>query len=161
MKKILGIVLISLFLIYGNAFGTAGTVTDNGANGVWPAQNNSKCFQVVLTWTDNSTATGTSVPATATTLPINGYVTRVVTDPGGTAPTALYDITLTTTNNGEDIMGGKLADRSATVTEAMRPYDSASGTYGDTYVAGTLILTVTNNLVNSATGTVTIYCERP
>jgi hypothetical protein len=151
--------LIGLLLVCGNAWATASSITDNYANGAYPSQNNGKNFQVVFSFTGDST-NGTFV-STACSAPIKGYVTRVVVNPGSTAPTASYDITLTTTNNGEDIMGGKLADRSASDTEAMRPYDSGSGTYGDVYVDGTVTLNISNNSINSATGTVTLYCERP
>ena len=155
MKKVLGIMLIGLFLMCGNAFGAEGTVTDNAANGVWPSQNNGKNFQVIMSWTDGDL----SLPATATTMPINAYVTRVETNPG-TAPTDNYDITLTNAN-GVDVMGGTLANRDSSTSEAARPYDSASGTYGDVYVAGTLTLYLSGNSEVGATGTVTIYCERP
>jgi len=155
VKKILGIAFIVLMMVCGNAFAAEGTVTDNATNGVWPAQNNGKNFQVILSWVDGDL----TLPATATTMSINAYVTRVVTNPG-TTPTDNYDITLTDVD-GVDAMGGTLANRDTATSEPARPYDPASGTYGDVYVAGTLTLNLSGNSNVGATGTVTIYCERP
>jgi len=45
------------------------------------------------------------------------YLYNVTTDPGSSAPTAAYDITLVIA--GEDIAGGLLADRSATATQTV------------------------------------------
>jgi len=155
VKKILGIMLIVLMMVCSNVFAAEGTVTDNATNGVWPSQNNGKNFQAIFSWVDGDL----TLPATATTMPINAYVTRVVTNPG-TAPSDNYSITLTDVD-GVDCMGGKLASRDASTSEAARPYDAASGTYGDVYVAGTLTLNLTGNSNTGATGTVTIYCEKP
>lgn len=157
MKKILGIMLIGLFLVYGNAFGAAGTCTDNFANGTYPSQNNGKSFQVIFTWV-GSTDDGT-VAATASSGPLNAYITKVVTNPSSSC-TDDYDITLTD-SDGQDVMGGKLGDRDTTTTEEARAYNAASGTYGDTFVKGTITLTISNNTDTSSGGTVTIYCERP
>lgn len=53
-----------------------------------------------------------------TTLDYDGVILFVVTVPdgGGTAPTALYDITLTD-SDGVDVLGGQGANRSGTATE--------------------------------------------
>lgn len=85
----------------------------------------------------------------AMTEAINGYVWMVVTDPGSTAPTASYDITLLDAQ-GVDIMSGNLADRSATVTEQAYPTRIRP-------VNGKLTLTISNNSANGATGDVYIY----
>lgn len=57
-----------------------------------------------------------------TTKYYNGMVERVVfiPDSGGTAPTALYDVTLKD-DDGADLLDGYAADRSATVIEALNP----------------------------------------
>ena len=104
-----------------------------------------------LTWT---TSAGGVFTATATSKSINGFVVMVETDPDGTAvPTADYDITLLN-SGGADIMGGTLADRSATVTEMAMPL---LGTiYTGIAVQGALTLTV-SSAGNSKTGTVKIF----
>lgn len=58
---------------------------------------------------------------TATSLPIDGEILRVVTDPDGTdAPTDNYDIALND-EDGFDILGGGLANRDTANTEAVVP----------------------------------------
>ena len=94
----------------------------------------------IYTYTMTADASDGSFPATAT-YPINGWIIRVETNPGSTAPTALYDITLTD-QDGLDVMNDALANRSATATEhvlAPQPY-----------VRGGVTITPTNNSVNSA-----------
>ncbi len=65
-------------------------------------------------WT--SDADGEVDGTTGCQITINGYVMQVVTDPSATAPTTLYDIVLLD-EFGVDVMGGSLANRSATATE--------------------------------------------
>lgn len=98
-------------------------------------------------WTAHTTGAFTSSTCT-NPVNIDGWVTHVQTDPGGTAPQALYDVTLTD-RRGEDIAEGLLADRSATVTETVE--------IGGRPVYGPLTLNISNNNVNSATGTVVIF----
>jgi len=80
---------------------------------------------------------------------VDGLVYQVETDPGGTAPTADYDLTLT--SGGLDIMGGSLADRSNTLTQRAFPATGSQAT------RGSLTLTVANQSVASATFSVRIY----
>lgn len=94
----------------------------------------------IYTYTMTADSADGSYPATATDA-INGWIIRVETNPGATAPTTLYDITLTD-QDGLDVMGGVLANRSATATEhvlAPQPY-----------VRGAVTITPTGNSVNSA-----------
>lgn len=159
MKKIFGLVFICFLLLCSRVWGVTGTCVDNFANGVYPSQNNGDTFQIVFTWLGNSA--GGLVPTTANSIFVNAYVKKVVTDPG-TAPAADYDITLIDSATGLDMMGAKLADRSATATQCVRPYDTITTTYPEEgiWVQGTLTLTITNQTENSATGTVTIYCDK-
>lgn len=110
---------------------------------------------ITVSWTAH-----TDGVVTAETIDVDpqGYVFMVVTNPGATAPTALYDITLTDAD-GVDIMGGTLADRSATASEQAVPAVS-TGLYGGRYVIGGLTLNISNNSVNSATGTLVLYVAR-
>jgi hypothetical protein len=79
-----------------------------------------------------------------------------VTSPDTTAPTAAYDITVTDVNN-TDVMGGKLADRSATLSEQVSPYIGAL--YGKRPVSGALTLNV-SNAGDAKSGTVILYLSR-
>jgi len=118
----------------------------------------SKSKVLTMTWTADAAAA--TVPDTVTSDNIDGYIIRVVTDPGATAPTDNYDITLTDAN-GVDVMGGTLADRDTANTEQTFPVlDSGTGATGPAFVAGTLTLTITNNAVNAATGAVIIYIRK-
>jgi len=99
-----------------------------------------------------------SVPATASsatnTTYIQGwFIIAVITDPGATAPTDDYDITLT--YSGLDLMGGNLANRDTANTEIAYPASNAP-------VLGAITFTLTNNLVNSAVGDViVIFAKQP
>jgi hypothetical protein len=70
---------------------------------------------------------------------INGIIYLIETDPGTPAPTAAYDLTLLN-DNGIDVMGGNLANRSATLTERASPLR-----YQAQPVKGKLTLTLANN----------------
>jgi len=67
--------------------------------------------KVTVPWTSDASGNYTEV------LNLFGFLLKAVTIPsgGGTAPTALYDITLV--QNGVDNVGGILADRAAATTE--------------------------------------------
>lgn len=110
---------------------------------------------ITVAWTAH---TDGSVTAETIDVDPQGYVFMVVTNPGGTAPTAAYDITITDAD-GVDIMGGTLANRSATASEQAVPAVS-TGIYGGRYVTTAPTLTIANNSVNGATGTVVIYVAR-
>ena len=105
----------------------------------------------VLTFSWTADSSNGSVPATATVSDVDAFVFMVVTNPGTTAPTDDYDITLTD-EDGVDIMGGNLADRD----EANSEQAVLTVTR---FVSGTLTLNITNNSVNSATGTVAVYLK--
>ena len=68
-----------------------------------------------IAWTWLSTDAGV-VTGSKTTNKYTGDIVRLVTDPGVTAPTAAYDITILD-DDGVDVLIGAGADRSATLTE--------------------------------------------
>ena len=105
----------------------------------------------VIAWTAHTDGSYTNY---TTQWNVDGYVFMVVTDPGATAPQALYDITLLD-SDGIDVMGGELANLSATATEQAVPKIGA--VYGTRFVRGPLTLTISNNNVNTALGEVIIY----
>lgn len=111
----------------------------------------------MLTWTCTGDASDGTFPATTSNFRgnnIDGYVYMVVTDPGTPSPTASYDITITDAS-GVDIMGGELADRSATASEQVVP--KIDGLYGARRVNGTITLNVTNNSVTAASIVVKVF----
>lgn len=134
MMKRLWLALVFVVAGAANAFG-AGTVTLLGTPDTVEGQD-----VTIYTYTMTADAADGSYPATAS-YPINGWIIRVETNPGSTAPTALWDLTLLD-QDGLDVMGGVLANRSATATEhvlAPQPY-----------VRGAVTITPTGNSVNSA-----------
>ena len=91
--------------------------------------------------------------------PIDGYVIKVVTNPGATGPTDDYDITLTDSESC-DCMGGALADRDITNSEQTWPIIGGT-TYGESFVEGPLTCNISNNAVKNATTKVSVYFRRP
>lgn len=134
MKKLVTLLVVfALLLTSGVAF-AAGTVTLTTTDNVMGQD------VVVYTYTLTADAADGSFPATVSR-PIDGWIIRVETNPGSTAPTALWDLTLVDVD-GLDVMGGVLANRSASATEhvlAPQPY-----------VRGPVTITPTGNSVNSA-----------
>lgn len=107
--------------------------------------------ELLVTWIADS-ADGSVPPLTLTDY-AGWWITKVITNPGGTAPTALYDITCLDAD-GADIFAGELLNRSATVTERLIPLNFPQiGADGFT-------LAIANNLVNSATGTIRLFLNR-
>ncbi len=68
--------------------------------------------KIAWTWTSATAGTVTL----ATTKYYDGKLISLVTNPGATAPTTLYDVTILDSDS-EDVLIGAGADRSATVTE--------------------------------------------
>ena len=102
--------------------------------------------KITFAWTSDSvtgTATGT------TTNSYDGKLITLVTDPGATAPTTLYDVTVTDAD-GHDVLVGAGADRSATVTELVG--ETSLGA-----VAGSLLTVNVSNAGNSKVGEVILY----
>lgn len=89
-------------------------------------------------------------------LDLDGYLVKVVTNPGSTAPTANYDITIEDpTDNALDAAGGLLANRHTTTTEQVYPL--VTGAACPIFLAGTYNVAVSNNAVNSASGRIVFY----
>lgn len=109
-----------------------------------------------VTWTAD--ASDGSVPDVA--IPMYGFVVKVVTNPGGTAPTDNYDIALEDPDdNALDALGGLLADRDTSTTEQVYPVITGAAT--PVFVNGTYNSSLSNNSVNSATGEIHYYVVFP
>ena len=113
-------------------------------------------WKLTLAWTANANG---SFDDDTTAVDLKGYILEVVTVPdstaGGDYPNDNYDVTLTT-ELGDDIMGGAIANRDTTSTERAQPL-SESDNEVTPVIDGTLILDVTGNTVNGAKGSVIIY----
>jgi hypothetical protein len=131
----------------------AGSVTTYKKNKIFDGDG--KVEEHVWTWTADD-ATG-AIASKASDAVISGLILRGETNPGTTAPTALYDVTLTDAST-EDVFGGELADRSATVTESETPLVGSA--YNEAFVNSILTFNGSNNSANSAVGTFTLYVRK-
>ena|SRR3990167_394107 len=111
-----------------------------------------------LTWDWVADSANGSVPTAQTTDTITGFVLFGETNPGSTAPTDNYDITITN-EEGTDVFGGALMDRDTANNEQAMP--AIGGGYGPRFVNSKLTMTLTNNAVNSATGRLVVFVEAP
>ena len=146
MKKIL-LTILMLFLLYSSAF-AVGAVTFT-IDQIEPA-NQPRRVIITLSWTADAIAA--TVPSTT----IQGalikgfYLYSAETNPGNAvAPTDNYDIVINDAD-GLDIAGSLLLNRDTANTEIIN-----IGTSGHGYpiVRGDLTFVLSNNAVNSATGT--------
>lgn len=92
-----------------------------------------------------------------TTLELNGYIMKIVTNPGSTAPTDDYDIVITD-EHGVDVVGGLLLNRDTANSEQVYPVIGSTPAI-PVWVCGTHTMTVTNQSVNSATTVVDLYLK--
>lgn len=168
MKKFLvGLaLLVGMFAVIPSAYAVHAN-DDAVTQSLWCAPSGVMCV-FTFAWTGDSTdgvvdadsASG-AVMTTANFTKVKGYYAYpIITNPGSTSPTTLYDITLPD-SDGMDLAGGLLANRSATVTERIVPkIDTTNSIYGGAPLLSPVTLTITNQAVNSATGTVIIVLWR-
>jgi len=157
MKKIFLILLLMLFFT-GNAY-AAGTITQT-------LEYDPAAGHYVLTFTCVGDAadgtfpsTGNAVLSTDNLAKLKGmYIIEVRTDPQTTNPTAAWDAVINDTG-GLDLMGGTLANRSASATESAIPA-MITGIYGGRKVIDAFTLVITNNIVHSAGIIVKVILER-
>ncbi len=165
LKKTIQIILAFLIMVfcivpYNSAFGADGEVVTTELLGT---SRNKGTLVVKVTWTAAAGGTKanfvfrTSTSCTGSmscseimdSLTGQGYYLYAVrTIPGTTAPAANYDITIIDTES-VDIMGGKLANRSATAAEYVTAPGSPQPIYDD--------LTITWANVTNANCTGTVY----
>lgn len=109
--------------------------------------------KIIITWVADASAA--TVPDTDFIL--CGVLRRIVTDPGATAPSANYDITLID-ESGLDLFTTGGANRSATLSQGFIPMMDGvtTGAFFILY-CGNATFNLDNNAVNSATGTVTLF----
>jgi hypothetical protein len=76
------------------------------------------------------------------TVTMKGWLVLVVTDPGSTAPTDNYDLTLISALGGHDVLGGALNDRDTTTTEPYPHPVTNPGVSVICYVNGSYTITI-------------------
>ena len=151
MKKV-WLMVLGLMLMASSAWAVAGTATQtlnklSSDNYVW-----------TVSWVDHGA--GTTLAMSADVLKkVNGMAIELaVTNPGATAPTASYDITLVDAD-GVDAMGGALIDRNKDNSEQATPAIIAT-VYQARRIDGILTFTLANNSVNNALGTLKVFFKR-
>lgn len=99
-------------------------------------------------------ASGGAILPITTTDPIIGWIERIDTIPGAVHPTDAYDVTLSN-EDGVDVAGGELANRSSAVAQMIMP--KIGNAYGDVFVNQKLTFAASGNSVTNAVGTVKFY----
>ena len=99
-------------------------------------KHDSKIRKISIAWVSAADGSATG------TFQAHGYLVKVITDPGATAPTADYDITLVD-EYGFDAAGGALADRHTSTTQAVYPIGASGGVVAP-LMHGTHTFTVAN-----------------
>lgn len=107
-----------------------------------------------ITFTATADAADGSVPTVS--LPMAGYVSNVITNPGSTAPTDNWDLKVYGPEDAAfDVLGGALADRDTTNTEQKQPV--LSGAASPVYLNGTYTVEFSGNSANSAVMVAAFY----
>src|SRR5574343_100376 len=104
MKK-LALLLLALLLLATPCYSASSMTATTAKSNTW-------LWCITLTWTAHTDGSFTSVA----TPYIDGMVLMAETNPGATAPTANYDITLTS-SDGVDVFGGALLNRHTSTSE--------------------------------------------
>lgn len=112
----------------------------------------------VITLTITADAADGSVPDTPLTTKISGRLLALETNPGATAPTANYDLTLVD-DDGHDVLEGVGANRHTSTTEKVSIVYSGTAVHPPVAKSDTLTLNVDGNSVNSAGIVAKLYYE--
>lgn len=157
MKIFLTSLLLTLSLLSPSVYG-AGTVVITSRtpiHGTIKGPSNRREIvgeKIVVTATGD--ASNGSFPSTGTPIELNGFLVRVVTNPGATAPTDNYDVVIND-ENSVDVAQGTLANRDTANTEEVYPVPTSAAS--PPMVQGDHNLVITNNSVNSAVIVFYIY----
>lgn len=135
------------------------TITISNIDIPWHKKDVALIKKVLIEWTgdsNNGSVPDTAFSASNTVEIIGRDCSLAVTDPGSTAPTDNYDITIED-EYGVDIMGGSLLNRNTANSEQAIP-QVGSG-LASRLCAGTWSFKLSGNSVNSATGKCVLYFE--
>jgi hypothetical protein len=157
VKKYIWISIVLAVLIPCLLLAT-GTVTQTYTP-IYSSEGNTNLATLTMVLTSDASGNASGETNMTITDQIAGkYIVTVTTNPDNTnAPTASYDITITD-EDGIDVMGGALQDRSATASEQTVPA-LLSGVYLPRPITGTLTANMTS-AGSGKTSTMTIIMER-
>ena len=115
----------------------------------------SDVVRLTIAWTSAADGTVTQ----ALDKKYSGILERVVFNPGATAPTASYDVTITD-DQGYDVLAAQGADLSATVTTSVKPgipfKDGTTTSIAPIVIDDTLTINITN-AGDSKNGVIVLY----
>lgn len=112
----------------------------------------------VVTLTVTADAADGTVPNTDLSTKIGGKLLALETNPGATAPTANYDITIED-EDGHDVLEGVGANRHTSNTEKVAVVYSGTAIHPPVAVSDTLTFKLAGNSVNSAVTVAKLYYE--
>lgn len=149
---------LCIFLLAAAAFGqtVTHTVTNTAGTTTMTSVQPKGCKIAVYTISSTSDASGN---VTATLPNIQGKLTRVVTNPGATAPTDDWDVVLNDAD-GLDVFMGKGANRDTANSEQFTPFTTdGTNVSAGVAVGGTHTLSATN-AGNAKVFVIRLYVER-
>jgi P pilus assembly chaperone PapD len=148
MKRLIGIIAVILILVASQVFAAGSCVVSSTEKVVI----DSKTQRVYVTLTCTGDGTIAAYSFNPVTFGVRGwYLYNVTTNPGASAPTDNYDITLV--SDSEDIAGGLLADRSTSATQTVA---IAPTTLGYHMSDGIIAITFANETANPSTIVMTL-----
>ena len=112
----------------------------------------------VVTLTLTGDASDGTIPATALSVKIAGLLLALATNPGATAPTSNYDITLID-GDGHDVLEGVGANRHTSNSEKVAIVYSGTVIHPPVSTGDTLTLTIAGQSVNDADIVVKLYYQ--
>ena len=112
----------------------------------------------IVTLAITADASDGSVPDTDLATKISGKLLFLETNPGGTAPTSNYDITVEDAD-GHDVLEGVGANRHTSNTEKVSIVMSGTEIHPAVGINDTLAFKLANNSENSATVSAKVYYE--
>ena len=149
MKRYLSLTMVFLLIMVCQLFaaGSSSRITDQ-QNYI---ERDDRKKVITISWVaDNTTGSVPNLTIDVNLYGIEGwYLYSAETNPGTTAPTDNYDIVINDTE-GVDIAGSLLNNRDETNTELVL---IGTASHGFPVVKGNLTFSLSNNSVNSATGT--------
>lgn len=120
-----------------------------------------RCKKITISWTGDD-SDGSVPDLEINGQDISGWLIKVITNPGATAPTDNYDITLGDVDDTSlDALAGLLVNRDTSTTEQVYVADSSNGATTPIFLAAdrdeVYTMQWANNSVNSAVGSVVLY----
>jgi hypothetical protein len=158
MKKIVCFIIAVIVIFFCISVFAASTVTQSDKN-----FSDGKITEITLDVVAHTDGTVTSWAFTdaLNAKVIGKLLCQIETDPGTTAPTTLYDITLTDISSN-DVLGGAGMNRSATATEPAVPIiDTTTSLQGCRTITSPLTFNLSNNSVNGAIVSVKLLFVKP